>query len=105
MATYSALPGKLNISAKRGDDFSALVDFSVSLTSFTMASTIISVVDGSTVASFTTTLSDAAAGKVNVALSDTQTSSLPAGTYVWRMVGTQGSVSRTYLEGYCEVES
>lgn len=103
MATYQQLPGTLNLAVRRGDDFSSMVDFSVSLTSYTMASTILSVVTGESVASFSTTLTDAAAGKVTIALSDTQTLSLAPATYRWVMEGTQGALTRTYLNGYIEV--
>jgi hypothetical protein len=104
MASYDQLPGTLNLSFRRGDDLSVGVDFNpVSLTGYTMTSTIRSVVTGESVASFTTTLTDAAAGKVNIALSDTQTLSLAPATYRWVMEGTQGGLTRTYLNGYVEV--
>ena len=103
MPTYAATPGTLNLAMRAGDDFSALIDFSVSLTAYTMTSSIQSVVTGGQVEAFTTTLSDAAAGKVNIALTDTQTSAIPTGTYRWTLAGTQGSLTRTYLEGYVEV--
>ena len=103
MATYQQLPGTLNLAFRRGDDFSTLIDFSVPLTAYTMTSTIRSVVTGESVASFATTLTDAAAGKVNIALSDTQTLSLAPATYRWVMDGTQGGLTRTYLNGYVEV--
>lgn len=104
MATYQQLPGTLNLAVRTGDDFSSTIDFDpVSLTGFTMTSTIHSVVTGESVASFVTTLTDAAAGKVNIALSDMQTLSLAPATYRWAMQGTQGSLTRTYLNGYIEV--
>jgi|688.fasta_scaffold1207468_2 hypothetical protein len=103
MPSYDALPGKLGLSLKAGDDFSALIDFSVSLTATTMTSAVYSLVSGASVATFSTTLVDDAGGKVNVALSDSQTSALPPGTYRWEMIGNQGSLTRTYLEGAVEV--
>lgn len=103
MATFQQLPGTLNLAVRAGDDFATLIDFSVSLTAYTMASTIHSVVTGESVAAFATTLTDAAAGKVNISLSDTQTLSLAPATYRWVMAGTQGALTRTYLNGYIEV--
>lgn len=103
MASYDQLPGTLNLSFRRGDDFSTLIDFSIPLTAHTMTSTIRSVVTGESVASFATTLTDAAAGKVTIALSDTQTLSLAPSTYRWVMEANQGALTRTYLNGYIEV--
>lgn len=103
MPSYDSLPGRLGLAIKSGDDFSALVDFSISLTAHTMTSTIHSVVTGSQVGSFVVAVPDAAAGKVNISLSETQTASLAPGTYSWRMVGVQGGLTKTYLEGHAEV--
>lgn len=103
MSAYRQLPGRLDLAIKSGDDFSANVDFSISLSGVTMASTIASVVSGATVSTIATSFQDAANGIVNISLSDTQTSTLSPGTYRWSMAGTQGSLTRTYLEGYIEV--
>lgn len=44
MAVYSATPGRLNLTLRAGDDFSALIDFSISLTGAAFVATISSVV-------------------------------------------------------------
>lgn len=104
MATYEQLPGELNLSFRRADEVSTEIDFSpISLTGFTMAATIVSLVSGGTVAAMTTTVTDAAAGKVNIALTDEQTAALPLGTYRWDLTADDGTARRTYLTGMVEV--
>jgi len=61
-------------------------------------------VTGTTVMPFSTTITDASAGQVQIALTDTQTASLPAGTYGWQLDWVApGSVQRTALSGTVEV--
>lgn len=101
--SYDQTPGALNLTMKRGDDFSALVDFSINMTGYTTVASVVSAVDGSTVVPFTVTVPSASNGQVNVALSDAQTAALAAGTYRWQMVWTQGNATRTALAGFVEV--
>lgn len=70
MASYDQTPGTLNLSFKRGDDFSALVDFSISMTGYTATASMTSLVSGAAVQAFTTTFVSAANGQVNIALTD-----------------------------------
>jgi hypothetical protein len=94
----------MNLAFKRGGDFGSLIDFNVSLASYSVSATMTSLVTGATVIPFTTTLADAAAGQVSVSLTDTQTASLAAGTYGWQLDWTApGSVQRTALSGTVEV--
>jgi hypothetical protein len=104
-ATYSQLPGAMSLAVKKANDFSAEIDFDgVAMTGYTVTATVTSLVTGSTVASFATTVTDAAAGRVNVALTDTQTAALAAGTYGWQLDWTApGSIQRTALSGTVEV--
>lgn len=102
--TFSLLPGTMNLAFKRSGDFSTLIDFNVSLSSYSVSATVTSLVTGTTVIPFTTTIADASAGQVNIALTDTQTASLAAGTYGWQLDWTApGSVQRTALSGTLEV--
>jgi hypothetical protein len=102
--TFRLLPGTMNLAFKRAGDFSSLIDFNVSLASYSVSATVTSLVTGATVIPFTTTLVDAAAGQVSVSLTDTQTASLAAGTYRWQLDWTApGSVQRTALSGTVEV--
>lgn len=101
-STYSVIPGTLNFAVKRGDRFSAMVDFDISLTGYTVTSDIVSAVTGGTVTAITIDPSLFADGKVGVSLSDAQTGNL-AGTYRWRLDWDSGSAPRTALEGFFEV--
>jgi len=105
MNSYDQIPGTLNLSLKAGDDFGALVDFSpITMTGYTVTAVVSSLVTGAEVVPFATTLASAADGKVNIALSDTQTSALPRGTYGWSMKWVDGQVTRTALTGFLEVQ-
>ena len=105
MASYEQLPGTLNLAFRRGDDFSVDADFSIDLTGFAVSAIAHSVVSEAQVIAFTTTLTNASQGVVNISLTDSQTLGLAVGTYLWRLVGTSGSVTRTYLAGYLEVKA
>jgi hypothetical protein len=104
MSTYSVLPGTMNLAFKKSGDFSALIDFDIALTSYTVTASMTSFVSGSDVQSFTTSVSDAAAGQVSVSLTDTQTAALAAGTYGWHLDWVApGGIQRTALTGTVEV--
>jgi hypothetical protein len=105
-STYTQLPGTMNLAFKRAGDFAALIDFDgiATLSGYTVTASITSLVTGSSVVPFTTTITDASAGQVNIALTDTQTAALAAGTYGWQLDWTApGSVQRTALSGTVEV--
>ena len=101
--TFSITPGDLTLEVKRGNRFATVVDFDISLTGYTVTSTIVSVVSGSTVLPITVDASLFADGKVGLSLSDSQTSALAAGTYRWSLTWNQGSSPRTALEGFLEI--
>jgi len=102
--TFSLLPGTMNLAFKKSGDFSTLIDFNVSLVSYSVSAAMTSLVTGATVVPFTASVTDASAGQVNIALTDTQTASLAAGTYGWQLDWTApGSVQRTALSGTVEV--
>lgn len=104
MASYDQSPGALNFSLKSGDDFSALVDFSpITMSGYTVSASISSLVNGSNVVSFETQIVSEADGKVNLSLSDSQTSALPRGTYGWSLRWIEGEGTRTALNGFVEV--
>jgi len=103
-STYSQLPGVMNLSFKRANDFATLIDFDVSLVSYSITANITSLVTGASVVPFTTSIADASSGQVGIALSDTQTAALAAGTYGWQLDWVApGSVQRTALSGTVEV--
>jgi hypothetical protein len=104
MATYTQLPGTLNLKLRAGDDLPATeIDFSISLVGFTVTAPILSTVTGAAIGSLTVAITEAATGKLTVALTDTQTSALAVGTYRWTLVGVSGTTTRTYLDGFLEV--
>jgi Flp pilus assembly protein TadG len=104
-STYNQLPGTMNLAFRRANDFATLIDFDgTTLVGFAVTASVTSLVTGATVIPFTTSITDASAGQVNIALADTQTAALPAGTYGWQLDWTApGSVQRTALSGTLEV--
>jgi len=103
MATYEQLPGELNLSFRRADEVSTEIDFNpISLTGYTMSATLVSLVSGGTVASISTQMVDAAAGRLNIELTEQQTAALPLGTYRWNLTADDGQARRTYLTGIVE---
>jgi hypothetical protein len=103
MPAYDQTPGALNLSFVRGDDMSALVDFSIGMTGYTVSASLTSLVNGAEVIPLTVSVVSATAGQVNVSLSDTQTAEIARGTYGWAMKWTEGTGTRTALSGYVEV--
>jgi hypothetical protein len=105
MATYTQLPGTMNIALKRADSFSTVVDFDgLSLVGYTATATVTSLITGTAVATMVTSIVDAAAAQVSVGLTSSQTAGLAAGTYGWRLNWVApGGVSRAALQGTVEV--
>jgi hypothetical protein len=95
----------MNLAFKKSGDFATLIDFDgTTLVGYTVTASMTSLVTGATVVPFTTGITDASAGQVGIALSDTQTAALAAGTYGWQLDWTApGSVQRTALSGTVEV--
>ena len=102
-ASYEQTPGTLGLSFNRGDDFSTLIDFSITMTGYTVTAAIYSLISGDTVQAFTVTASNASAGQFNISLTDAQTAAIPRGTYGWRMTWTENNATRTALTGFVEV--
>jgi len=103
MASYDQTPGALNLSFKRGDDFSTLIDFSIGMTGYTVTAGVTSLVTGDEVQPLTVSFASATAGQVNVSLNDTQTAALARGTYGWQMKWVENQATRTALTGFVEV--
>lgn len=103
MPSYDQTPGTLNLAFVRGDDFSTLVDFSISMVGYTVTASMHSLVSGGEVVQFTTNVTSAANGQVNISLTDTQTTALARGTYGWSMKWTENNATRTALTGFVEV--
>jgi hypothetical protein len=103
MPTYQQLPGYLSLAFRRGDDFSATVDFNVNTTGFTWEAQIRSPVTGEAVQAVTVANTNPGAGIVTLSLTDQQTEALPEGTWSWTLVGEVSGVKRTYFSGFVEV--
>jgi hypothetical protein len=105
MPIYDQRPGRLGLAFRGGDEVSTQIDFDgVSLVGYTVTSSLVSLVTGGVVQPVTTTLSDAAAGVVNISLTEAQTAALPAGTYGFVLQwNAPGDVLRTVYEDYAEV--
>jgi len=104
MPTFSLLPGALNLEVKRTDELAAIFDFDIDLSSYQVSSNISSLVTGSVVTTMTTSIVNAAAGQVGIAMSEAATTNLAVGTYGWALHSVApGSVTRTLLAGFLEV--
>ena len=103
MALYQQLPGYLGLTFRRGDDFTAVIDFDIPTTGFSWSAQIRSTITGEAVQAITVANTNAATGVVTISLTDTQTDALPAGTWGWTLVGTVSGVTRTYFSGFVEV--
>lgn len=94
----------MNLAFRRGDEFGATVDFDIPLTSYSVTAEITSVVTGETVQAIAAAVTNESAGVVGLSLTETQTQSLAAGTYGWRLEWVApGDVKRTALQGFVEV--
>lgn len=103
MSSYSQLPGRLNLLVRSGDTLATVVDFDIALTGFTAQSAIFSAVSGIQVGTITTSITDAAAGKVSLGMTATQTAALPSGSYNWTLGWDSAAGHRTALAGVLEV--
>lgn len=103
MSTYTQLPGSLGLSLRRGDELSTSIDFNpVTLTGYTVTASINSLITGGVMQPITATITNAAAGVVNLSMTEAQTAVLPVGTYSWRLEWDNGA-KRTALGGMVEV--
>ena len=106
MALYEQLPGSLSLSIVQGDEFATVVDFSISMSGYSVSSEIYSLVDGATVTAMTTAFVSASLGTVSIGMTEAETGDLSVGTYGWRLQWlATGSVTRTALTGLLEVRA
>lgn len=104
MTTFSVIPGTLNVTVKQGDRLQFVADFTNTLTGYTVAAEVYSLVDNRTMLAMTATITSEANGTVQISLSSTETASLAAGTYKWKLRWDEGSGAyRTALSGIFEV--
>jgi hypothetical protein len=106
VATVKVLPGKLNYSMVRGDDFAAEITIQegdplapVDVSSRTYTAQIRTSTDATTVtATFSVDMTDAATGVIVLRLADTVTDDL-SGSYVWDLQQDTAGVIRTLVGG------
>lgn len=103
MATYTVVPGDMNIVLVRGASFGVVVNFAgQTLTSSTATSVITSLVSGQTVAAIQTVILDNE--NVSLSLSAAAVAAIPAGSYRWNHQWTQpGGIVKPILSGIVEV--
>ena len=106
MATYTNLPGTLNIEVRQGDELGLTPDFNVSLSGYTVSAAVYSVITNNTVGTMSAALTtDGSDGKVSLAMTEAETSALAKGTYRWALTWTApGSVARMALTGSLEIK-
>lgn len=120
MASYSVLPAQLDISCLKGDEFGASFSFSIDITGYAWSAEVFETTravtsqypggintQGNTAETITVSVTDAAAGELNIALTETQTGNLSETTlYRWFLRGVAPStVTRTYVSGSFSVRS
>lgn len=93
-------PGRQDFSYRKGNTFSVEIDWSIDLSGYSVTTELYSLVNGDTVASVGTAITDPSSGKLRV----TFPPNVVPGTYGWRQTW-QSSIgeSRTGLAGYVEV--
>lgn len=97
---FKQVNGVANIRGRRNDDLAASVDLDVDVTGYTWTSGVVSVVDGSEVATCSVSVVAATAGTVQV----TWPTDMPAGTYEWFLTfDAPGDVTRKAIVGTFEV--
>lgn len=113
-SSYTQRPGDLSLELVTGDEFGMLVDVDFDVSGFSWTALVYEAsktntfanptgvtTQGATAATFTVTEINAAAGQINLGLSEVQTAALsPTQTYRWFLRGVSpGMVTRTYLSG------
>jgi len=115
MASFSQIPGELNITFVQGDEVAIALDFDRDLTGYTITTAVyVTAVFvsggggsgfvtgvGQTATTFAVEETDLSAGQVKIGLSEAQTAALsPAISYRWYMRWVDGgNVTRTVLSG------
>ena len=97
MSEVTQVPGVLDIEIQSGDDFACLLDFNISLTSYTFTASINLLLSDDVTISVAET--DLSAGKITISVTDTQTAAIQPGSYSWKLRGTISGYTRTFLQG------
>lgn len=104
MASYSQLPGSLNMYVKGGDHFATVIDFDADLNGTFAYASVHSLVNNEQITELTVSYLDPTLGKIGLSLSGTQTGLIPAGSYAWSMhLIPESGQKRSPLAGVFEV--
>lgn len=103
MASFTQLPGSLDLAFVKGDEISFAMDFAADLTDYDLEAAVYNSASAQTpvVAPITIDVIDIEAGTMTLSLTETQTDALGAnGRYRWyfRWI-TPGGVTRTVVSG------
>jgi hypothetical protein len=105
MATYTQVPGLLNIKGVVGADFSCNLDFSVSLVGYTFESGIVlQEYPTKRIQAITVTVTDAADGLVSLGLTEAETTAVgPISNKKWYLNWELGGIKKTIIAGMFEL--
>jgi hypothetical protein len=102
MASALQARSPLHVAFVRGNDYSAIIDFSIATTGYQLEAEIYSLTNGAILAEPAMTNFDAAAGKVSLVITASVGNTLPIGTLGLRIRWIAPGV-RDVLGGTCEV--
>jgi len=103
MADASQTPGAVNIGFRRGDEFRRVLTVNLNLTGYALTWEIYGLRDDAVKLSGSLSFSTPP-NAVALVITEAQTGTLAVGTYGFRAVWVAtGSITRTFLEGTCEV--
>jgi len=105
MATYTQVPGLLNIKGVVGADFSCNLDFNVSLVGYTFdAGIVLQEYPTKRIQAITVTVTDAANGLLSLGLTEAETTAVgPISNKKWYLNWELGGVKKTIIAGMFEL--
>lgn len=112
MSDYDQSPATLNLAVRAGDELNADLTLTVgcsgtaaySLAGYAVESDLRSVITGNVVQTVSASITNAAGGIVNIAMTESETAALPVGAYSWRLRWTTpNDITRTVYAGILEV--
>lgn len=101
MATFSQIPGTLNLEFVRGDTVSVSIDFDENLTNYSVSASLISAASGAAISAISASVTSGVNGVVTVQMTSAETLALAAGTYLWELTWeSPAGVVRKALSGH-----
>jgi hypothetical protein len=96
MTTLSQMPAELDIETTTRDDFSALLDFDISLVGYTFTSY---VEHGTSTTAITVTNTSLANGQITISLTNAQLAAIGQDKHKWYLSWNDGTNDRAVLAG------